>query len=381
MGFFQDLQAFRAFSNLSVPNRQIVFYSEGPPYWAHLRPIIRCLTEEDNRPVTYVTSDPNDPGFAQPYPNLTALCIGTGLIRSMWFRLLEAEMLVLTLPDLENSIIKRSKYPVHYTYVFHSIVSTHMIYQTGAFDHYDSILCVGPHHEREIRETERHHNLPAKELVQHGYGRLDEIIAEQAAAPRHHKKPNDDNLILIAPSWGPNGLIESGRATELVETLLCAGFRVILRPHPESIKRAHEEFSAVVRTYEQHPKFQHEIDVDSKHSLMKSDLMISDWSGVALEYAFGLKKPVLFIDVPRKLNNPEIDRYVNRPLEETVREQIGAVLTLDNISQAGIIANELIASQGVEPESICSLRNAYVFNNGKSGRVAADWISQRLELP
>ena len=33
--------------------------------------------------------------------------------------------------------------------------------------------------------------------------------------------------------------------------------------------------------------------------------MVSDWSGVAMEFAFGLERPVLFIDVPRKTNNPE----------------------------------------------------------------------------
>ena len=35
-------------------------------------------------------------------------------------------------------------------------------------------------------------------------------------------------------------------------------------------------------------------------SLYQSDLMISDWSGVAFEYAFAFNKPVIFCDVPKK---------------------------------------------------------------------------------
>jgi hypothetical protein len=47
-----------------------------------------------------------------------------------------------------------------------------------------------------------------------------------------------------------------------------------------------------------------------------------DWSGVAMEFAFGLEKPVLFIDVPRKVNNPEYKTLRAVPLEVSYRDQI-----------------------------------------------------------
>jgi len=53
------------------------------------------------------------------------------------------------------------------------MVSSHMIYRAGAFDHFDSILCVGPHHIDEIRAWEKLNGLPAKRLHQHGYAPLD----------------------------------------------------------------------------------------------------------------------------------------------------------------------------------------------------------------
>ena len=50
--------------------------------------------------------------------------------------------------------------------------------------------------------------------------------------------------------------------------------------------------------------------------------MVSDWSGVALEFAFGLEKQVVFIDQPLKLNNPEYSRLKSDPLETLLREKI-----------------------------------------------------------
>src|SRR5438093_13437904 len=58
------------------------------------------------------------------------------------------------LTDLDAYHLMRSAaYPVHYVYVFHSMVSSHMVFRPKAYDAYDTILCVGPHHTREIRQT------------------------------------------------------------------------------------------------------------------------------------------------------------------------------------------------------------------------------------
>ena len=43
--------------------------------------------------------------------------------------------------------------------------------------------------------------------------------------------------------------------------------------------------------------------------------MISDWSGSAYEFAFGTLKPVIFVDVPKKVNNPEYIKFKNKPIE------------------------------------------------------------------
>jgi hypothetical protein len=63
--------------------------------------------------------------------------------------------------------------------------------------------------------------------------------------------------------------------------------------------------------------------------------LISDWSGAAFDYAFGLGKQVLFIDVPRKINNQRYAEIGIEPIEVTIRDLIGKVVPLNEIDRIG----------------------------------------------
>ena len=54
--------------------------------------------------------------------------------------------------------------------------------------------------------------------------------------------------------------------------------------------------------------------------------MISDWSGAALDYAFGLNKPVFFLDIPRKINNPNYKDIGIEPFECYIRNIVGTII-------------------------------------------------------
>ena len=57
--------------------------------------------------------------------------------------------------DLNNFELKRSINPVHYVYLFHTLGSTHMVDHDNSYDHYDTILCAGPHQKKEIQIREK----------------------------------------------------------------------------------------------------------------------------------------------------------------------------------------------------------------------------------
>jgi YidC/Oxa1 family membrane protein insertase len=262
-----------------------------------------------------------------------------------------------------------------YVYVFHSMVSTHMIYDADGFDHYDTVLLVGPFMTPEIRRREELAGLPAKELVEHGYGRLDAILAARDGTTR---PANDPPVVLVAPSWGPHCLFEAyGAAT--IGPLLDAGFEVIARPHPMTTKRTPAAVPALQKAFGGHERFTLEQDVASQASLQRADLMVSDWSGAALEFAFGLERPVLFVDVPRKVNNPDWEQVGIEPFEATVRTEIGEVLPVDALSDIGDVARRLVADPGTAAARIAGVRDRSIANVGASGPVAAALVAAKAD--
>ncbi len=368
----ENWAAARRFHALPAALRSIVFYAEDAASWVHFEPIVRELTGPMGREICYLTSDPHDPILVDNPPRIHAFRIGEGAVRTGLFLSLKADVLVMTMPDLETFHIKRSRrHPVHYVYVFHSIVSTHMIYRKGAFDHFDTVLCVGPHHVREIAAAEDVYALDRKTLIDHGYGRLDALMEEarSAGAP-----PRRDRIhVLIAPSWGIDGLLET-RGREVVGILLNAGCEVTVRPHPMTARKWPEAIRAIEREFAGHGRLTLERDIASSDSLASADVMISDWSGAAIEFAFGYEKPVLFVDVPRKVNNPEYERIGCEPLEVSIRERIGCILATDRLADLPAQVQRLAGDRESYRRRICTARDETVYNVGRSGAVGAEAI-------
>ena len=212
--------------------------------------------------------------------------------------------------------------------------------------------------------------LPKKKLFKHGYGRLDSILKEFNNSPPPPSN-NGEPKIIIAPSWGEHGLLEN-KGKELVEILLNAGFNVVVRPHPETTKRSPKVINSIQKRFGNHPNFVYEGSITSINSLFQSDIMISDWSGVALEYAFGLEKPVLFIDVPRKVNNPDFTKLDIDPIEDFIRHEIGLILPPEQIQDIPSIIKTLVKNAPNYRSNICNLRNKWVYNLGDSGARGAE---------
>ncbi len=376
---FSILQHWRNMARLdALPSdeRTVVFYSEGPAYWPHLDPIIRHFGDYWDRPFCYVSSDPRDPGLSSGNSRMHCFCIGAGMVRNVFFRSLQAGVVVMTMPDLDTLEIKRSRFPVHYVFVPHSMASKHMIYRKGAFDHFDTVFCAGPHHMAEIRETESLYGLPQKNLFAAGYGRLDKILEARAASapPREQGLPEVRN-VLVAPSWGPEGLLETC-GVDLVKVLVDAGYDVTVRPHPQTKRLRPDALEALVRQFAANDRFHLEEDMATQKSLHACDIMISDWSGVALEFAFGIGRPVLFVDTARKVNNPDYLRYDSVPIEVFIREQIGRVVSPQELDRVPAIMDELAAKSGTFSERVRTLREQHVFNVGQSGREGAAHIAE-----
>ncbi len=379
--FARACNGLRRFNALDKKTRAVVFYAEDEGSWAHFERIIGELTESFARDVCYLTSSETDPVLATRNERLRAFYVGAGSGRTWLFLTLRCGVLTMTMPSLERFHIKRSKVaPVHYAYLFHSIVSSHMIYLEDAFDHYDTILCSGPHHRLEVRAREAAAGLPAKRLVDLGYGRLDSILAGSGRQDTGERpRENSATRVLVAPSWGTNGLLET-RAIELARTLLDAGFRVTVRPHPATIQRRRDVIESLRASFGERADFELETTVATWDSLRRADVMISDWSGVALEYAFGLERPVLFVDLPRKVNNPNYGDLGCEPLEVSIRGEIGEVISPESLEAIPGAVQTMRRERERYVQGIREARARHVYNVGASGRRGAEAILEMLEL-
>ena len=375
-GLGYDWKELKRFEKLDKKDRSIVFYLENEYSFIYFQPIVEKLTQKYDMKICYITSSKTDPMLTCKDKNILPFYIGDGIARSNFFINLKATVIVMTMPDLETFHIKRSKvYPVHYVYIFHSLTSTHYIYGKNAFDNFDTIFCTGNYQIIEIQERERKFNLGEKKLVKHGYGRLDTLINEvQSTSVR--KNISNNKVVLIAPSWGPNGLIET-KGQEIVHILLDSGFNVILRPHPMTIKKSNKIIQKIEKEFKDNLNFKLETDIRNTESFFLCDCMISDWSGVAIEYAFAFEKPIFYVDTPQKNNNPEYDQIDLVPLEEKIRSQIGEVISLSELSIIPSKINQFLQSQNKFKEKIQKSREETVFNVGNSGEQGAKYL---LEL-
>jgi len=341
----------------------------------HFRLLISELTEEKNLQICYVTSLKNDPMLSLKNKNIFSFYIGDGIIRTKFFLTLKAKILIMDMPDLGTFHIKRSKiHPVHYIYIFHSMFSVHSYLRKNAIDNYDTIFCVGAHHEKEIRFAEKKYNLKEKKLVKYGFGRLDELLDEKE---KFRQITKDDDLVIITPSYGENNLLNVC-GIELIDILLKTKFKVLLRPHFRTFKNSIELINIIKKRFGNNPNFTLEEGVISPEKFHNSISLISDWSGISLEYAFVFERSVIFIDVPKKILNPDAADILLEPIEISIRNKIGNVIPPDRLKEIPEIIKK--SNQNDErKEQIKKICLDTVYNIGKSAKIGAEAIDKILK--
>jgi YidC/Oxa1 family membrane protein insertase len=364
MSLISGWKGWRQFKKLPWDWRTIVMYSESGQDWHQFSGLVDYLNNELGRKVCYVTSDVGDAGLQRRHENFKSICIPEGLFLTIFFQVNQSDLFVLTMMDLQNLQLKRSTWPVHYVYLFHSMGSTHMVDHENSFDHYETLFCTGPHQVAEIRKREELKKLPAKQLFDYGHPRLEEIIAQGQSYPAN-KPSGQAATVLIAPTWGVDSIFNTC-GKKLISVLLDAGYHVIMRPHYQSNRQTPEVITALREAFKGRDHFEYIGQMGETDSIMRSDVLVSDWSAMALEYSMGLEKPVLFIDVPRRIRNPNWQELGIEPVETAIREQVGEIVSPRALDQAPAAIERLISDPEHFREKMRELRETMVFRLGHS---------------
>ena len=366
-----ELKELGRFLGTPKQRRKIVFYVAQAQYIAYFAGLIDQLLEQ-GAALCYITADFDDPILEQA--TLAFQPFYLNKLYPLLAPFLDAKVIVYTTPDLNLFHIRRSIFEANHIFVFHSLCSSHMGLNLGALDHFDTIFCNGPYHKREIEKMESLYGLKPKTLLEAGYYRLEKIYKEYQEHVTQ-KEPTDQEqaLVLIAPSWQKDNIIEAC-GLRLVEILLKHQFKVVLRPHPMTIYKKPQLLTPFLEKFGQTSNFHLDTETVSGKYLYEADVMICDWSGVAMEYALGTERPVLFIDLPPKIHNPEYKRIGYEPLESAIREQVGQVIGLEQLEQAGLIVAEFLQQSEKYRARIIRARQENIYHFGDSPQIGANYI-------
>jgi YidC/Oxa1 family membrane protein insertase len=354
-------------------SNRLVFYSVIGGQYKYFSEIIDYLLVNTEIVVHYITNDFNDELMTQKLKRLEVYYISEK--RAITFMLrLKAKMVVMTAPNLQQYHIKRSVvcHDIEYVFTYHHFTSL-MVLRERALDHFDTVFCVGKHQIEEIRRTEQLYGLPQKKLVKVGYGQIDKLLRMYSAMPQtEHEAPQ----ILIAPSWSEKNILDSC-LDEIIKNL-AGNYKLIVRPHPEYIRRFPEKWQTLMAKYNICSNLSFDQDFLSNDSIYQSDMLITDWSNIAYEFSYCTKKPTIYINTPMKVMNSGYHKLGIEPLDITLRSKLGVSVDIDKLNSLP----DIIGNMRKDPEkyrlSIEAAFAEYLFYSGRSGEAAGKYIMSRF---
>ncbi len=277
-------------AQLDSSYKPYVVYNEGNQYWNTFKPV--CDEFEKRKiSLTYYTSSKTDPVFEQNYEFVKPEFIGEGNAAFAKLNMLSAGFVLMTTPGLQVYQLKRSKRVSHYSHVLH-MPNDATTYRLFGLDFFDSVLLTGDYQKTDIRFLENQRGIAQKDLVTVGCPYLDVYKENIASIPNEENHPF---TVLVSPSWGDVGILKK-YGEKLLDPLSRTGWRIIVRPHPQSKKSEAEMLTRLEERYKDNENIVWDYERQNIFSLKKADIMISDFSGIIFDYTFLCDKPVMYVN-------------------------------------------------------------------------------------
>ena len=302
----------------------LVIFSDDKRYWQTFEPVIREL-DSRSFDVRYMTASSDDQALKSSYPHLHAVFIGEGNKAFAKLNFLKATILLSTTPGLDVYQWKRSRDVRYYVHLPHGANDATTGYRSFGLDFYDAVLLSGEYQETAMRKLEHLRGEPEKEAVMVGVPYMDEMVRRLANCP---ELPSHPRTVLVAPTWGASSIF-SKYGIAFIDALVRTGYHVILRPHPQSFTADKDLMDTLMSAYPDSDQLEWNRAPDNFEVLRRSDIMISDYSGVIFDFAFVFDKPVICADT--EMNVDPLDAWwLGEPLwAVTALPRIGPRRTAD----------------------------------------------------
>ena len=265
----------------------------------------------------------NEEIFFNQNKNIFALNIKSKFLSYFFFKNLNVKYIYSSTPDLNNSYFVKSNNKCKYIYIQHSPVSLIMAYNFKAFINYDAIQTVNTHQYIETNLIKNKFNLNLKRFKSK-YSFL------ELATEKKIKKKN----LLIAPTWNTD-FYKNNIHNKLFHLLKENSIKFDFRPHFMSLKKKEFDLNKLKNI---------NLCLDYYVNLSEYENLITDWSGIFIEFAIINKKKPILIDTKKKINNHDYVYKNTTTIEEKYRDIIGNIIDQENLIECINLINNKSAN-------------------------------------
>ena len=349
-------------------------FTDSKRYLTIFKPICDEM-EKRGEKLVYLTAEEDDPLLKEKYENVRTEFLGAGNRAYARMNMLKADVVLSTTPGLDVYQWKRSRDVKWYAHVLHAAGDVTM-YRMFGIDYYDAMLLSGDFQIKQVRDLEALRGLPEKETRLVGIPHMDAL---RERLLKSEAEPDHETTILLAPSWGPSSILNK-YGKKMIDELIATGYKVIIRPHPQTFISEKDMIEPLMKAYPETDKLIWDRNIDNFDTLNKSDILISDFSGVVLDYALVFDRPVICAET--SFDNGIYDSWWLGEREwifETL-DKIGVKLTPDNMDNIKELVEKALTDTKLK-EGRDKARAESWANMGKSvGSIVDYMIEKRKEL-
>lgn len=349
-----------------------VIYNEDKRYQNVFRPVLEAF-ERHGTEVSYFTSFKDDEAFKAGYQFVKTEYIGEGNAAFARLNLLSADIVLATTPGLGVYQWKRSKNVKHYSHVLH-MPNDATTYRLFGLDYFDSVLLTGDYQKEDIRTLETQRGLPPKILETVGCTYLDVLSEKIKSLPAEE---GHEFTVLVSPSWGDVGVLKR-YGERLLDPLAETGWRIIIRPHPQSKKSEADMLARLEQRYADKSNVEWDYNRDNIHSMKRADIMISDFSGIIFDYTFLCDKPVMYVNADMDLRPYDAYDLHKQLWQFSVLEKMGIKLNEADFADIKTVILNASDSPALASERKDAKRTAWM-HEGEAGRRIADFMLRAVE--
>ena len=252
---------------------------------------------------------------------------------NLFFLLLKIKYCYSSTPDIDNSAFQRSVFKkTKYIYIQHSPVGLNKIYRDNAFTNFDVVQVVNSFQKNDLINISKMKNKEIK------FWRAKYLFLsnENNKEFKFNINKQEKKKILIAPTWGTD-FFDLNIHLEIKKNLNPNKYDIFIRPHNMSILKNKNLINDLTQN-----NFQMS---EGKIDFTQYDLLVTDWSGIYIEFAKINKIKSILIQNKDKILNDKFYEFKEESIDSFARNKLGKVLTISQLGSIESVADEIILNQ------------------------------------